>query len=236
MMDPVQTYELDTDVLRGLRRGFWPAGLGHSAYRAIKPRLAELAEADFQEHVKHLTKDDVVLDLGANIGKFTKILADSGARVHAFEPDPDTFARLQAEIGSRGNVTLYQAAIGAEAATVRLLRARNYEKDPVAKSLGSSVARTSRFEMDHGNAVDVEQVDLFAFVAALPVRPRLIKMDIEGAEWPIFERIMDGARPCDALFAETHERFAPLRLMGGLNRFRRYAASVDDIYLNPYWG
>ncbi len=89
--------------------------------------------------------------------------------------------------------------------------------------------------MDPKNFVDVPQIDLFAFIAGLPERPALIKMDIEGAEWPILERVMTGERPFDALFVETHERFNPWRDMPRLNRFRRFAETCTDAYLNAYW-
>ena len=38
---------------------------------------------------------DVCIDLGANIGEVTVPLAETGATVHAFAPDHDTFAQLK---------------------------------------------------------------------------------------------------------------------------------------------
>ena len=41
-----------------------------------------------------LTSRDVVFDCGANVGDVTEPLAQTGAHVHAFEPDPHAFRKL----------------------------------------------------------------------------------------------------------------------------------------------
>ena len=56
----------------------------------------------------------------------------------------------------------------------------------------------------------VDQIDLPAFIAALP-RVSLLKLDVEGSEVPILERLLDTgmASRIDCIFAETHERSVP---------------------------
>ena len=46
-----------------------------------------------------LEPGDVVIDCGANLGAVAGPLADTGATVHAFEPDPYTFGRLSEALG-----------------------------------------------------------------------------------------------------------------------------------------
>jgi FkbM family methyltransferase len=58
----------------------------------------------------------LVVDVGAHIGQFAtaiKLVAPQ-SRVMSFEPDPRTFARLTANIGSVDGVTLHQVGIGDE--------------------------------------------------------------------------------------------------------------------------
>jgi FkbM family methyltransferase len=61
---------------------------------------------------KMVTKDDVVLDVGANVGFMTIQLAQLAKRVYAFEPDPDNFKQLE-QVTKRlhSYVTLYNVAV-----------------------------------------------------------------------------------------------------------------------------
>lgn len=70
-------------------------------------------------HGIEIGRDDVVFDVGANIGLFTLEAAQKGARVHAFEPMPATFAALCAnarEFGD-GKICAHPLALGARSET-----------------------------------------------------------------------------------------------------------------------
>ncbi|HEX9998336.1 MAG TPA: FkbM family methyltransferase [Abditibacterium sp.] len=62
-----------------------------------------------------------VFDVGANIGLFSLEAAARGARVHAFEPMPATFAALAANArdAKNGTITPHRLALGAKAETAR---------------------------------------------------------------------------------------------------------------------
>jgi hypothetical protein len=114
------------------RMQYWPNAIGRSAGRKLDRRYKRRSERDFATAVAGLKPGDVCLDLGANRGDFTKAMAARGATVHAYEPDPDTFARLQAAVGQLPNVKLHQAAVGAREGTVTLRREVGYQDDPRA--------------------------------------------------------------------------------------------------------
>jgi lipopolysaccharide transport system ATP-binding protein len=74
---------------------------------------------------------DRVLDIGANMGYFTTLLADwvgpSGI-VHAVEPDPDNFALLDAntqDFQKNGRVYLHALALGEATGTAKLFRSKD---------------------------------------------------------------------------------------------------------------
>ena len=79
-------------------------------------RAQAAAKHAYNEAVANLGPGDIAIDLGANVGEFTAPLADTGARVFAFEPDPLAFAMLHELLGHRDNVTLFNAAAGIETA------------------------------------------------------------------------------------------------------------------------
>lgn len=214
-----------------------PGPLAYRFYRKSKAARARAAAASFDHVLATLGPGSISLDLGANVGIYTRRLAATGAQVHAFEPDPDTAALLREAVADCPNVTVHEAAVAAEPGTVRLYRSKNYLKNPRSKSLGSSVARTDPFAMDLRSPIEVAQIDILAFIEALPRPVELVKMDVEGSEWPILDAIADG-RAQDRighLFVETHERFDTWRLMPRLRRLMAFAEVAERPKLDLNW-
>ena len=77
-------------------------------------KIYEPFETDFVQ--KEIKRGDVVLDIGANIGYYTLILAKcvgKEGKVFAFEPEPNNFSLLKKNIQINGykNVVLVQKAV-----------------------------------------------------------------------------------------------------------------------------
>ncbi|WP_299687340.1 FkbM family methyltransferase [uncultured Tateyamaria sp.] len=106
---------------------------------------------------------DVCIDLGANVGETTVPLAETGATVHAFEPDPDNFAKLAAACAGFSNVVLHEAAAGAEAGQLTLYRSTLLEKNARKGSTGSTLIADNTVA-NAEDTVDVKVVDATAFV------------------------------------------------------------------------
>lgn len=163
-----------------------------------------------------LRPGDLAIDLGANIGAVTKVLAATGADVIAFEPDPVTFAKLTERFAGHANVSLVNAAVGVGGGTVRLMRGENFEENPRLASTKSTILAGAA-GVDTGNFVDVPLIDFPTLVrqeVAKRGRIDFIKMDIEGSELDVLEamdreNLFENIR---ALVAETHEhKFKELR-------------------------
>ncbi|MFA9231372.1 MAG: FkbM family methyltransferase [Microgenomates group bacterium] len=157
-----------------------------------------------------LRPGDLVMDCGANMGVVTAVLAATGADVIAYEPDPFAFATLQEKFAAMPNVSLVQAAVGVGAGTVRLMRADNFDTNPNGASVKSTILDGGR-RIDADNSVEVPLIDFPALVQETVARRgqiAFVKMDIEGAELQILEK-MDEAdlfQHVRCLVAETHER------------------------------
>ena len=173
-----------------------------------------------------LKPGDLALDLGANMGVVTEKLAATGAEVIAYEPDPFAFATLQAKFAGRINVTLVNAAVGVGSGTVRLMRADNFDDNPMGASVKSTILDGGR-RIDAGNAVEVPLLDFPTIIRDLTgARGEIafVKMDIEGAELEILEVMLAEGLfvQVRSLVAETHERkFRDLR-----DRYKALRAAV----------
>ena len=106
---------MKSDVIRSVLHKTERLGgyIGRAATRELRLRYKSSVQAEFNARLAALRSGDVALDLGANVGVYTARMAETGATVHAFEPDPDTFARLVKRVGHLPNVVLHQKAVGA---------------------------------------------------------------------------------------------------------------------------
>jgi FkbM family methyltransferase len=149
-------------------------------------------------------KGDSVLDVGANVGGITYLLArlvGKNGTVDAFEPHPVVHQILKRNrtlnLGHWGNqVALHEVAVGSSRGKVRLL------EDPDAASDGqASFHLNSKRSISH----DVQMVRLDQAVNYK--RYSLMKLDVEGHELQVLEgagRLLDDKSIENILF-EDHE-------------------------------
>lgn len=213
----------------------WPGYLGGTSRRELRRCYGKRAIKAFKAELATLGAGDGVIDLGANLEDFTAELAATGAEVHAYEPDPDTFARLVARFKGVNNVVPHQKAAGNESGVVQLRRVIGYADDPDHHSQGSSVVFDDA-RMDGAEVIDVEMVSFWDVIASFGNFVSLIKMDIEGAQWDILDRLFQTPEPFGFknLFVETHELMDPSKI-DLVEGYRRKSADFAQTHVNLYW-
>lgn len=153
---------------------------------------------DYQmhEHLK-IKPGDVVFDVGANMGSFAIYAAKKGARVYAFEPIEENYNRLIDNIKHNkleDRINAFQYGIFAHSGTQTLHISDNNKG-------GHSM-------LDNGGQTDVtisikRLADVFAENKITHVD--LLKIDIEGAEYEIFEHLTpEEARIIKKIVGEYH--------------------------------
>jgi FkbM family methyltransferase len=167
---------------------------------AIERRIGQLG----------LRHGDLAIDCGANIGEVTAALAEAGAEVHAFEPNPAAFSVLVERLGQERNVRLYPQAVLDRVGHSRLYLHVNAADDPVAASVGSSLL-ASKGNVDPDEYVEVETIDLAQFVCDLDRPVGVVKIDVEGVECTVVHRLLDtGAiERVQTVLVELHDRHIP---------------------------
>jgi FkbM family methyltransferase len=167
-------------ILGGPLRGWrWvPAAASHGCWLGVFER----AEQDV--FARTVRAGDVVYDLGANVGFYTLLaakLAGPTGRVVAFEPVPRNLGYLRRHLALNhcDNVSVVAAAVSDRSGTARF-------REGPAHTVGSLTA-------SDGYEVNVVALDDFEG----PV-PRVIKIDVEGAEADVLrgaKRVLREARP-----------------------------------------
>jgi FkbM family methyltransferase len=128
---------------------------------------------------------DWVLDIGANIGHYTARLSNlvgPSGRVLAFEPIPETFELLSANVAQlpTQNVTLFNAAASEETALVKMVV-------PVADTglANNYLAHIS----DSGQGVGVLCLNIDSL--NLPQKIALVKIDAEGHDLNVLKGMVE---------------------------------------------
>ena len=122
-------------------------------------------------------KGTTFLDIGAANGSLSLLASSLGALVKAYEPNPIVFDVLERNVKCnprlRKRIKLHQAAIGT-----------NYEK--VTFTPNSSKFLTRMTILDKTNHDLTEVVSFTEIISQIQSEHILMKVDIEGAEFPLF--------------------------------------------------
>lgn len=200
--------------------------------RALYARLYVLGKTLAELRERRFLRDQtgpgmVIFDVGANIGFYTLLLAKrvgSTGRVHAFEPDPLSFAILSRR-AARPNVELNPTAAGDRTGRITLFTHRSNRADNrVHGSLGSETAES----------VDVPLTTLDDYCAARGIdRIDAVKMDIQGAEVAAltgFRKTLGRLRPRWLLI-----EFSPEHLRAAGSSPETFWKILDEVGFEP-WG
>jgi FkbM family methyltransferase len=157
----------------------------------------------------------IIIDCGANVGGITSLFARTGATVYAFEPNPLCFEILSARFRAFPSVHCFNRAIMDRDCTMTLRTPGPHEGfDSLETTIGASVMpgalRPNNYIIEE---VEVECVDIDRFIRSLRGRVRLLKLDVEGAEVPAMNRLLDTGtiELIDKVLVETHEGIPGLK-------------------------
>ena len=83
-------------------------------------RFKRILPAEFLNHLKRLNSRSLTIDLGANVGLVSEILAKTGSEVIAFEPNTNALSSLYSVADNFQNILVKPYAAGVKNQTVKL--------------------------------------------------------------------------------------------------------------------
>lgn len=153
-----------------------------------------------------LSKDDVVLDLGGNIGAFTCDIFDKVKKVITFEPEDVNFEFLSTNCSENkcSNVILHKKAVVGNDDKVRDFY------------LGKAPYYYSFLVKHNRKRVPVECVNINDVMREY--KPTKMKVDIEGSEWEVLTNCTDFGRVNQIIFEYNFDMNMDLKT--GFERFK----------------
>lgn len=157
------------------------------AFSALNPEISLL------QYVSSYIDNRTAVDVGAHVGDVAKRLLDSGCRVYAFEPFPESFAALQDRLGGSADFSASPVAIGAADGEGQLNIAGATTEDEGADAslfhslvdhpMGTSVTFTGAVPVQVRSLASLRQT------GEIPRQIGILKIDAEGADIAVIEGI-----------------------------------------------
>ncbi len=164
--------------------------------------MGSFEEAELRFASRTLQPGDAAVDVGANVGLFTLVMARAVApdgRVTAVEPHPANLARLRAHLEENGaaNVDVVAAAASDAPGSITLHGADDAAFGSTAQVLEGHAGGAAH----HVRATTLDGL----WEAAGCPRVRLVKVDVEGAEHRVLRGAAEMLRSCrPVLLVEVH--------------------------------
>ncbi|WP_299816082.1 FkbM family methyltransferase [uncultured Jannaschia sp.] len=200
--------------------------------------------------LSQLRPGDVALDCGANVGDVAEPLAETGATVFAFEPDPLAFDTLARRLAPYPAAHAVHAAVGVTRARATLRRSSRFAGDALAATTSSTLLPGKRdADTEGAHDVEVDVLSLPELIAALaagsvppplkgaPGRLALLKLDVEGSELDLLPTLHAAGllNKIACTLVETHQRKFPDRRRDVLAMRREIAAAYPARKVNLDW-
>lgn len=135
----------------------------------------------------HPSKNNLIFDVGANIGNKSKIFSSLANRVVAFEPSDKLFNFLQLKFKD-SNVTLYNCALGSRVAESMMYVVENNEayNSLNIKHIETTASYKGIANLDSVKRKKIKVDTVENFIQKFGV-PKYIKIDVEGYELEVLK-------------------------------------------------
>ena len=168
-----------------------------SGVRFIKELILDNVYSNF--HTPPHTGDNVLLDVGANVGfvSLERCRKNAGLRAYCFEPHPETCSllRINVEINRLSDrINVYNYAVSDHTGTV-----------PIVANSQSNMAKTVESgEPSKPDTIPIACWTLDAFCSLHNVKPTFLKVDVEGHEVAVLTGAKNILDDVSEVVIETH--------------------------------
>lgn len=172
------------------------------------PLHSQETELEILKRLAARITDRVILDVGASTGVFAPHFALQGWEVHAFEPCPEVFAKLSANLSNMPNVRCYPVALtdrdGRE--TLRIAERTDGSVMDIYHTI-VPYEPTPEFRWGGSTEVTCMRLDSACTTFGITGRPGILKIDTAGSELQVLKGL--GKIQPEVIMAEFWEDTHP---------------------------
>lgn len=133
-----------------------------------------------------IKEDDLVFDVGANVGQRSEIFAKLARRVVAIEPQPNCIRHLKSRFRFNRRVTVEPVAVGERAGEATMWQSRSPGISSMSRKFIDTMGQGVFKEETWDREIKVEIKTLDALIQAYGL-PAFLKIDVEGYELSVLK-------------------------------------------------
>ena len=201
-------------IKSSVRRIIHKLPFGRKLFQVLKA-ISLLRVRSFRLLFFNVNKNDICIDLGANIGNASLVMWLKGVRkIYALEPNLEAFNVLKKNINGINNIFPLNIAISSETKKENLYLHKDI-KNESSKDKILKLSQASSLLSDKTNIGDrfyeVQAKSLIDLLGEFEELPTIIKCDIEGGEYIIYKQLIECARlfGIRKIFVECHAKKYP---------------------------
>jgi len=193
-------------------------------------RFARLDEDDRRRirfYSQFVRPGDLAFDVGANYGNRTKAFLALGARVVAFEPQPDCANYLELALGRERRFQLVQKALGDKAGRAEMRIANHNVLSTLSSNWIEATSKSGRFSSESwGTTIPVDVTTLDSAIDSFGT-PSFVKIDVEGFELEVLSGL---SKPVQSLSIEYTAEFleSTFQCIDRLEKIAPYTAQISE--------
>ena len=154
--------------------------------------------------LKHINKDSVVLDFGANIGDVTNyIYTKFMPSIHSYEPNIVCYNYMLKRFENFSKIRIYNLAVSSFTGKSYLyfhVKSKGIN-DP--NYIQGATMRSEKDDIDVQKKIEIQCIDIKKILQSF-VQIDLIKIDVEGSEYSIMPEIIKNRDKIKMVICETH--------------------------------
>ena len=150
-------------------------------------RINETEQFQLGFYSQFINRGDLVFDVGANVGSRSKLFLNLGAKVVAFEPQPELCEHLTQHLRLHNKFTLMPIGLGSNPSVVELKISDAHVLSSMSNRWIESTTQSGRFSSyNWDKSIDVKVDTLDNMLTKFGI-PTFIKIDVEGYELEVLE-------------------------------------------------
>ena len=177
--------------------------------------ISLLKDKSFRALFFEIDKEDICLDIGANFGHASLIMWLKGAKmIYALEPNKEAYNLLKSNLSTIKNINSFNIAISSNTEKQKLYLHKSIDKKSSHKEILKYSQASSLISQKTNIGDCFYEIDTITFkdlYSKLKSKPTLIKCDIEGGEYIIYEQLIELAKSSEIkkIFVECHAKKYP---------------------------
>lgn len=195
-------------------------------YYKISDRYRENAQRFHQQkkfYSQFIKKDDLVFDVGANIGQRSFVFSKLCSKIIAIEPQPFCQRHLRSRFLYSSKVIVVPCAIDVKEGIANFYQATNHTVSSMSEKFISKVSSSIFKDVSWNQTIEVKTIPLDKLISQYGL-PAFLKIDVEGYELNVLKSLSKPVKAISfeftpSLIEETEKCVNRLCEISGLYRF-----------------